>query len=277
MARLPQPGADDGQWGDILNDFLMQAHNADGTLADNAVTEGVIAPNSVTTTTLSSAGGNDGDVLVYDSSSASGMTWSTPPSGTATLNGDVTGPTNATVIADGAVTSSKLAAAAVDASKLNIGGTPSANDIVSWNGTSLQWASPSTTSAALNDLSDVSTSGAASGMVLAYNGTSWAPAVGGGAGGSDNYTVRSVNSNTTAADREMLLVDSSGGLVTVTLPASAAGLRVVVKQMSNSGIAARVVAASGFIDAASEGSTDIDIQYKAVTFTCDGTNWYRIW
>ncbi len=32
MPRLPIPGADDGVWGDILNDFLLTAHNADGTL-----------------------------------------------------------------------------------------------------------------------------------------------------------------------------------------------------------------------------------------------------
>lgn len=32
MARLPQPGADQGQWGNILNDFLLQSHNSDGSL-----------------------------------------------------------------------------------------------------------------------------------------------------------------------------------------------------------------------------------------------------
>jgi hypothetical protein len=32
MARLPNPGGDDGTWGNLLNDFLSQAHNADGTL-----------------------------------------------------------------------------------------------------------------------------------------------------------------------------------------------------------------------------------------------------
>ena len=32
MSRLPQVGGDNGDWGDILNDFLLQAHNADGTL-----------------------------------------------------------------------------------------------------------------------------------------------------------------------------------------------------------------------------------------------------
>jgi lysophospholipase L1-like esterase len=32
MARLPQPGADNGDWGDILNEFLSVEHNGNGTL-----------------------------------------------------------------------------------------------------------------------------------------------------------------------------------------------------------------------------------------------------
>ncbi len=32
MSRLPDPGGDDGSWGDILNDFLFVAHTSDGTL-----------------------------------------------------------------------------------------------------------------------------------------------------------------------------------------------------------------------------------------------------
>ncbi|HSX01977.1 MAG TPA: glycosyl hydrolase family 28-related protein [Candidatus Saccharimonadia bacterium] len=31
MARLPRPGGDDGQWAKVLNDFLLVAHNPDGT------------------------------------------------------------------------------------------------------------------------------------------------------------------------------------------------------------------------------------------------------
>jgi len=34
MSRLPTPGGDDGNWGSILNDFLLSAHNSDGTLKD---------------------------------------------------------------------------------------------------------------------------------------------------------------------------------------------------------------------------------------------------
>lgn len=37
MTRLPNPGSDDGTWGNILNDFLGVAHNSDGTLKTGGV------------------------------------------------------------------------------------------------------------------------------------------------------------------------------------------------------------------------------------------------
>lgn len=37
VARLPQPGSDDGLWGSILNDFLSVSLNSDGTLKSSAV------------------------------------------------------------------------------------------------------------------------------------------------------------------------------------------------------------------------------------------------
>lgn len=48
MARLPIPGKDAGTWGDILNEYLSQAHKSDGALKDNTVTASAIAPNTVT-------------------------------------------------------------------------------------------------------------------------------------------------------------------------------------------------------------------------------------
>ena len=38
MPRLPQPGGDIGNWGQILNDYLSAAHNTDGTLKPNIIT-----------------------------------------------------------------------------------------------------------------------------------------------------------------------------------------------------------------------------------------------
>ncbi len=40
MARLPTPGGDDGDWGDILNDFLGQAHNGNGSLKPSSIIAG---------------------------------------------------------------------------------------------------------------------------------------------------------------------------------------------------------------------------------------------
>jgi len=65
MARLPTPGSDAGNWGDILNDFLTTVHKADGTLKDDtvgaaqlvndAVTSVQLANNSVTSAQISNA------------------------------------------------------------------------------------------------------------------------------------------------------------------------------------------------------------------------------
>lgn len=45
MPRLPQPGGDRGNWGNILNEFLLVEHNLDGTLKDSG-TLGAYAPLS---------------------------------------------------------------------------------------------------------------------------------------------------------------------------------------------------------------------------------------
>jgi hypothetical protein len=43
VSRLPVPGSDDNTWGMVLNDFLAQAHNTDGTLKDGSVSDSVVA------------------------------------------------------------------------------------------------------------------------------------------------------------------------------------------------------------------------------------------
>lgn len=46
MARLPQPAGDDGTWGNILNDYLSQAHNIDGTIKNGVVTDATISSSA---------------------------------------------------------------------------------------------------------------------------------------------------------------------------------------------------------------------------------------
>lgn len=53
MSRLPIPGSDNDVWGQILNDYLTVAHNADGTLKDGSVTTPILADGSVAPSKLS--------------------------------------------------------------------------------------------------------------------------------------------------------------------------------------------------------------------------------
>lgn len=55
MSRLPTPGSDAGTWGEILNDYLSQAHKTDGTLKDNVVNANSIANSSITEANLAPA------------------------------------------------------------------------------------------------------------------------------------------------------------------------------------------------------------------------------
>jgi len=142
MARLPQPGGDDGTWGQVLNDFLDVAHNTDGTIkpasfTDNTIPGSKIQNSSITNTQLQTGSGSDGQVLTKASASSGGFAWTsvagspdatTIAKGLVQLAGDLggTGTTAAApVISDGAITNAKVSAsAAIAKSKLaalNIG------------------------------------------------------------------------------------------------------------------------------------------------------------
>jgi hypothetical protein len=147
MARLPQPGGDDGAWGQLLNDFLVVAHDTNGTIKagavdstaiqDNSVSGAKIQNDSVTNAKLNVGVGSDGQVLTKASASAGGFAWTsvagspdatTSAKGLVQLAGDLGGVGTAAaapIISAGAITDAKVAAgAAIAKSKLaalNIG------------------------------------------------------------------------------------------------------------------------------------------------------------
>lgn len=49
MSRLPTPGSDSGTWGDVLNDFLLQAHTSSGALKNSSVSTSQLQDSAVTT------------------------------------------------------------------------------------------------------------------------------------------------------------------------------------------------------------------------------------
>lgn len=63
MARLPQIGGDDGQWGSVLNDFLAVGHNTDGSIKGLPT------------------GGSANQVLAKASNATNDTAWVNPPSG----------------------------------------------------------------------------------------------------------------------------------------------------------------------------------------------------
>jgi hypothetical protein len=144
MSRLPVPGGDDGTWGGILNDFLSQSLNSDGTLKTAAVTASGAALDSavvhntgseaiagvkafsssptVPTPTTSTAAANKAYVDSTAGAGAANATTSSP--GLVQLAGDLGGTgtvATAPVITDGAITNSKIANGAVSTNKLAAG------------------------------------------------------------------------------------------------------------------------------------------------------------
>jgi hypothetical protein len=74
MARLPQPGRDAGKWAEILNEYLLVAHNADGTARTNSsetLEGGTVGLNDLRTANLPTTPikdlilSNDGTNLVW--------------------------------------------------------------------------------------------------------------------------------------------------------------------------------------------------------------------
>lgn len=92
MARLPTSGSDSGSWGDILNDFLLQAHTASGSLQNNSVGTDQIQSSAVTSSKLATGAVTSGSLAA----------------------GSVT----TSAVADGAITQAKLGGGAASADGL---------------------------------------------------------------------------------------------------------------------------------------------------------------
>lgn len=272
MARLPQPGGDSGQWGDILNTYLNVAHNNDGTLKNNSVTNNTIADGSITPSKIqSSSSPTTGQALTYDgaelawttiTSSGSVPDATTSTKGIVQLAGDLAGTSAAPVIgvaavgttklsddavtsvkiANSAVTTAKIADGAITEPKLSASNTPANGQILSWNGSALVWTTP------------------ASG------------------GGGSVWTAVSTSANYTAVSGNFVVCDTTASGFTVTLPAPSNGAYVTVKKLTNDINAVLVVPPSGQISAGSATSNSISVNsYGMVSdFIADGTTWHQV-
>lgn len=131
MSRLPTPGSDNGTWGDILNDFLLQSHTSGGTLKpdsvgaaqiqDNAVTAATIADGTITETQLATALQTKIDSSATDASTSS--------KGLVQLAGDLAGTATSPQVA-------KIKGIALS-------GTPTVGQVLTaTSGTAAAWSTP---------------------------------------------------------------------------------------------------------------------------------------
>jgi len=199
MARLPVPGSDNGNWGEILNDYLSASHNADGTLKTGVVNGAILQNGSVTQTKLSTTNSaSDGQVLATNGSQLSWTTVSGSGSvadassstkGVVQLAGDLAGTAAAPTVPG-------LAAKADNSTTVHLTGNESVAGIKNFTGT-LQvggQAVVATNDTRLTDLRTptnasvtpaklAATAAPTNGQILSYNGTqfNWVAAPTGGA------------------------------------------------------------------------------------------------
>ena len=123
MARLPQPGADNGTWGDILNEYLSQTLKTDGTLKNNVITTAHIQNGSITETQLDTALQNKLNIVGSGGIADGTIT---------TLKLQDGAVTDIKISASAAIAQSKIANLTTDlANKANVSHTHVATDIAS--------------------------------------------------------------------------------------------------------------------------------------------------
>lgn len=175
MARLPQPGSDAGTWGGVLNDYLSQSHNADGSLKASAVgsagaelTSNKAQPNGYA--------GLDANGLVpvaqLPASSVAGVQSVNGLSGVVNLSASDIGLDQVNNTNDANKPISVATQAALDLKyDAQVNGIPE-SDLSS----GVQAKLNTTGAVQLGDLTNVNVSGATDGQALVLQGTTWGAA-----------------------------------------------------------------------------------------------------
>ncbi len=312
MARLPIPGSDQGSWGQILNDYLSQSHNADGTVKAGVISEANFDTAAAAKLNASAgsvgATGATGPAGTQGSAGAAGATGATGPQGPVGNAGaagatgasgavGATGPAGAdgtSVEIQGSVTNSAALPTGLGSGEAGQGWITNDNGHLNvWTGTAWTDAGavrgPSGPMGATGPAGSVGATGpqgpAGTGSAGATGATGPAGSVGAtgpqgpaGSGGGSTYTFRNITANATAAASDYIFVDSTSGAITITLPTPAASAVVRIKRLNPAGNGVQVVPPAGgsFIDGVAVGSHTLNNQYEAQDFLSNGTNWYRV-
>jgi hypothetical protein len=284
MANLPTPGGDAGTWGDILNEFLLVAHNADGTLNTSAVSTAL--PSPIPTTNLGSGTASSSNFLRGDG------TWATPASAA-----------NATTSAPGIIQlGGDLDGSGTTATTPTLANTSNVQSVVNTiigNNATVSGALQKSTATTKGDLlaatgsSTITRLGVGSdGQVLTANsgqsaGLQWSSVSASSLGAAQALIPTAVKTSAYSANPgDFIPVDASGGSVTITLPTAPADRsRIAVKMINTASSNTTTIAAGGtdVFNKASGSTTEtltllnqgVMLQYEASGDTGNSTGlWY---
>lgn len=214
MPRLPIPGSDKGTWGDVLNDFLNVAHNADGTL--KPIDKSSIAGLAPVATT-----GNYTDLAGKPSLSA------------VATSGDYGDLINKPTIPAVPVQSVAGKTGAVTLGESDIAGLA-------------------------GDLATLQSGVAAASVALSTTGVKTA-----------NYT---------AGPNQIIPVDSSSGIVTITLPSAPADkTQIIIKKIDGSANSVNVALSGSDVLNTAGGPTSFSIQLSSQAYTVAYAAGPKIW
>lgn len=139
-SRLPTPGGDTNTWGNILNDFLLQSHNSDGTLLSSAVT----AAGAEMTSNKNAASGYAGLDATSKVAIANLPTGTT--STTVAIGNDsrITGAIQTGATAGGDLSGTLPSPTVAKVNGITLSGTPSSGQVLTaTSATAATWSTPS--------------------------------------------------------------------------------------------------------------------------------------
>lgn len=259
MARLPQPGGDEGQWGDILNEYLSQVHNTDGTLKDSVITESKLAAPVVTKlNSVAGATGATGAAGPQGATGSAGVAGATGAAGVAGATG-AAGPTG-TAGATGATGPQGPAGSGATGATGPEGATGPAGGATGATGP------------------DGAVGATGSDGATGPQGTDGATGATGpqgpaGPAGSAVYNFLTTTTSMTATAGDYIFADASSNAITITLPSPVASAYFSVKKIDGGSNA--ITISGGIID----GSTSTSVysqQWASQDFLSDGTQWYQV-
>ena len=266
MARLPNPGGDQGQWGQILNDYLAQVHNSDGTLKD-----GIVAKEKLSSAVQASLDNADAAV------SGSVPDANTTTKGKIQLAGDLAGTATSPVVADGSITTAKIADGTIINTDINASAAIAQSKIANLT-TDLAGKASTTHAHAAADITSgtIATarlgSGSANSSTFLRGDSTWVAVSGGG--GSARQVVDAGNISGIVGlnldNKDMVWSGDLTGNTAIT-PSNAAGGSVVRLLINNT---------VGAVSLSYDG-TDLEVSqvnggasYFEITYNADASEWY---